>query len=163
MNIWTSIRKGPVSLGFERMPLLMRLGIMGSTLFAGVWLLFIPFAALNIGTYTINDRAVTGRYFLEHAYTILLPFFVLMVAIAYGYWTERLWARPLAVWFWFAVDLVLLYLVVAGSVTTTESVMYAFWAVVYVGAAWWYCYRKESVVRYYKALENAKSVTPVGA
>jgi hypothetical protein len=163
MDFWRSIRKGPVSLGFEGMPLLMRVGIIGSTLFVGVWLLFVPFAALNLGTYTINDREVTGRYFLVHAYPFLLPFCGLMAAIAYGYWTERLWARPLAVWFWFAVDLLLLYLVVAGLVSSTDAVMYAFWAVAYVGAAWWYCYRKESVVRYYKALETTKSVTPVGA
>jgi hypothetical protein len=92
MDFWTSIRKGPVSLGFEGMPLLMRVGIIGSTLFVGVWLLFVPFAALNLGTYTINDREVTGRYFLLHAYPFLLPFCGLMAAIAYGYWTERLWA-----------------------------------------------------------------------
>lgn len=163
MNMWKSIRRGPVALGFERMPLLMRLGIIGSTLFVSVWLLFVPMAALNLGTYTIDDRVVTGRYFLVHAYSVLLPFLGLMSAIAYGYWTERLWARPLAVWFWFAVDLVLLYLVVAGLVSSTDAVMYAFWAVAYVGAAWWYCYRKETVVRYYKSLEDAKRGEPVGA
>ncbi len=162
MTLVSSIRRGPTILGWSAMPLLMRAGIVLSTLFAGVWLLFVPFAALDLGTYSIDEQQVTGQYFLVHAYPILAPFIVLLLALAYGYWTERLWARPLPLIFWFAVDLVLLYQVVAGFVGTGEAVTYALWAVVYLGAAWWYCYQKAAVVRYYKALEEA-TVAAAGA
>ncbi len=157
MNFVTSIRRGPTVLGWAAIPLLMRAGIVLSTLVAGAWLLFVPFAALDLGTYSIDDQQVTGQYFLVHVYPILAPFIVLLLAIAYGYWTERRWARPLPLMFWFAVDLVLLYQVVAGFVTIGEAVTYAVWAVVYLVAAWWYCYQKEAVVRYYQALEDANA------
>ena len=163
MTVLESIRRGPTLLGWSAIPLLMRGGAILSVLFAGVWLLFVPFAAFNLGSYSINDQQVTGQYFLLHAYPILAPFVAILLAIAYGYWTERLWARPLPLIFWFAVDLVLLYEVVAGLVSTVEAGTYAMWAVLYLLAAWWYCYRKGTVVQYYQALTRATASATAGA
>lgn len=149
------VRRGPERLGWRAMPWLMRAGTVGSVLFAGVWVSFVPLAALNVGTYTINDRVVSGPYFLGHAGPILLPFIVLLLAIAYGYWTERLWARPLPILFWFAIDLVLLWEIVTGDATGDDAVAFVVWGVLYIAAALWYCFFKESVARYYRALERA--------
>jgi len=137
------------------MPWLMRKGTVFSALFAAVWLLFLPLSVLNVGTYEINERQVTGTYFLTHVDPWLVPLIAIFAAIAYGFWTERSWARHLPLAFWFGVDLVLLYEIVSGD-AGSEAISYGVWAVIYLAVAWWYCYRKQSVVEYYKALEAAR-------
>ena len=149
------IRLGPQRLGSRAMPWLMRTGMKLSVPFVAVWLPLTPLAAFNLGTYTINDRYVSGRYFLTHVYPILLPFMGLAAAIAYGYWTERLWARPLPIFFWLAVDCVLFWDILTGEGTKADNLAVAIWGVLYVVVAVWYCFYKRSVAEYYRALERA--------
>ena len=156
MDLIGCIRRGPATLGWSEMPWLMRKGAFFSALFVALLLLFIPLSIVNLGDYQVNGRHVTGPYFLTHVYPWLLPLMVLLAAIAYGYWTERLWARPLPLVFWLGVDLMLLYEVVAGDVTRGDAFSYAAWGAAYVVVAWWYCYRKETVARYYQALASAR-------
>ena len=102
-----AIARGPRILGWSRLPILMRAGMVLSALFAGIWIIFIPLAFLNIGTYRVSGRAVTGHYFLIHVYPLLLPMIALLVAIAYGFWMERRWARSLSIWFWLSLGFLL--------------------------------------------------------
>src|SRR6185437_5122948 len=102
-----AIVRGPTLLGWSRIPVLMRAGILWSAFIAGIWAAFIPLALFNIGTYTIDGRVVAGRYFLVHAYPELSPMIGLLIAISYGFCTERQWARSLPIWFWASLGLLL--------------------------------------------------------
>ena len=155
ISVWKAIRQGPVHLGWSAIPWLMRAGCFVSAFSAFMFLLFVPLSALNIGSYAINEREVTGRYFLAHVYPVLAPYAALLIGISYGIWTERMWVRPLAIVFWFAIDLLLLYQVAAGMVGTADAVSFAVFAVLYIALAWWYFFRKKSVVSYYRALSAA--------
>jgi len=149
------LRRGPARVGWRAMPALMRAGTVLSALFVAIWLGFIPLAAFDVGDYSLNGRTVTGPYFLAHAYPVLLPFLALCAALAYGYWTERLWARPLPVIFWLAVDGVLFWEILAHEVVGGEATEFVVWAILYVVVALWYCFYKPSVAAYYRALERA--------
>lgn len=149
------IRRGPERLGWRAMPWLMRAGIPASAFMAAIWLLFLPLAALDVGSYSIDDRVVSGPYFLTHAYPVLLPFIGLLLALAYGYWTERLWARKLPIVFWLLVDAILVWQILSGEVVGAEAIEFVVWALLYVAFAVWYCYFKASVATYYRALERA--------
>jgi len=150
-----SIRRGPHRLGVRAMPWLMFAGIWLSAFFLFILILFIPLAALGQGTYTINNRYVSGPYFLTHAYPILFPFMLLVGALAYGYWTERLWARPLPIFFWLGIDVLLLWGILTGDDTRADNLGTAIWGVLFVVGAIWYCFYKRSVANYYLALERA--------
>ena len=149
------VRLGPERLGWRAIPWLMRTGIWLSAFVAAIWLLFIPLAAVDVGSYSIDDRVVSGPYFLAHAYPILLPFIGLLLAVAYGYWTERLWARPLPILFWLFVDAILFWQILSGEVVGAEAIEFVAWALLYVACAVWYCFFKPSVAAYYRALEHA--------
>ena len=150
-------------LGWSAIPNLMRVGALLSSFMAAMFLLFVPLSAFDIGSYSINERVVTGPYFLTHVYPIIAPHLGLLVAIAYGIWTERTWVRPLAMVFWVAVDLILVYAVLVGLVPEAETVVYALWAVVYIAVVWWYFYRKATVIAYYRALASASRSSTDGA
>jgi hypothetical protein len=77
------------------MPWLMRVGTVLSAVLVVIWLGVVPLAAFDVGHYFINGRTVTGPYFLAHAHPVLFPFLAVGAVLAYGYWTEQLWARPL--------------------------------------------------------------------
>ena len=149
------LRRGPKRLGWRAMPWLMRTGTRASALGAAVWLLFLPLAALDVGSYSIDDQAVSGPYFLIHADLELLPFIGLLHAHAYGYWTERLWARPLPIVFWLLVDAALFGQILSGEVEGADAIGVVVWALLYVACAVWYCFFKPSVAKYYRALEHA--------
>jgi len=125
-----------------------------STLSVAIWLLFIPLSILNVGSYEINGEQVTGRYFLVHADPWLALPALILGAIAYGYWTERVWARPLPLVFWFGISLVLLFQIVSGAIGAAEAAIVGIWCVASLAVVWWYSYRKHAVANYYRALES---------
>ena|SRR5437867_2938024 len=163
MTLISNLRQGPARLGWSAIPALMRAGVLFSSFAAAMILLFVPLSALNVGSYSINERVVTGPYFLTHVYPILAPYLVIALAISYGIWTERPWVRPLSLLFWLALDLGLLYEIAVGWVRAADAFVYAVWGVVYVLIVWWYFYRKTTVVSYYRKLVSASLPTAAGA
>lgn len=81
-------------------PALLLIG-QGICAFAGcLFLVFIPLAALNIGSYSIGHRPVTGAAFLRvggPAFGLVGGWFV---AIALGLWRDKPWSRPLMLAYW---------------------------------------------------------------
>jgi len=144
-DLISAVRAGPRGLGWRAMPWFIRQATRFSALFVAVWVLFIPFAALNIGTYSIDGAPVSGRQFLVRGYLWLTPLLVVFCAMAYGGWTERLWARWVP--FVFAV-------VVCAYLAVQEAFLwdYAPWAVLYLLLAGWYSFFKRSVAAYYARL-----------
>ena len=150
------LRRGPALLGFRAMPWLMRATTCVSTALAAFWIAFVPFAALDVGRFTIDGERVSGPYFLAHAYPVMLPFLVLLAAIAVGYWTESTWARPLPIVFWTGVDVLLVRQIRVGDVAGLDAIGYIVSAMAYLAIAVWYCYFKRSVGSYYRALARVR-------
>jgi hypothetical protein len=155
--VWSRLLQGPSRLGWSAMPWAMRIGAQTSTIIGFVGLLIIPLAALNIGSYSIDDQRVSGPQFLLHGYSKAFPFLALILAIAYGYRTERTWARTLPIFFWLAVDCVLAWQLFVGEVAENDVIGLGCFAVLYVAVALWYCWFKRSVELYYRALAESNS------
>jgi hypothetical protein len=156
--VWSRLLDGPSRLGWSAMPWTMRIGAWTSAIIDSGGLLVIPFAALNIGTYSIDNQRVSGPHFLIHGYLEWVPFLALSIAIAYGYRTERMWARTLPIFFWLAVDGDLAWQVFVGDIASSDVIEIGFSAVLYVAIALWYCWFKRSVELYYRALGEANSL-----
>jgi hypothetical protein len=150
------IRYGPALLGFRAMPWLMRFTTCASAALVAFWIAFAPFAALDVGRFTIDGERVSGPYFLAHAYPVMLPFLALLAALAYGYWTEARWARPLPIVFWAGVDVLLVRQIRVGDVAGLDAIGFMISAMAYVAFAVWYCYFKRTVGSYYRALARAR-------
>ena len=151
MGAWLSaMRAGPRTLGWRAMPWFIRQATRFSALFVGVWLLLIPFAALNLGTYSINGVPVTGPHMLMHGYPEIAPVVAVMAAMAYGGWTERLWARWLPFVFAVAVSCYL-------GVQPDSLGEYIPWAIAYLVFAGWYSFFKRSVAEYYSQLSTKQA------
>lgn len=67
------VRRGPKRLGWRAMPWFMRKAGVASALFVAIGLLVAGLAAFNIGTFTIDDRTVSGPEFLTRVYPGGLP------------------------------------------------------------------------------------------
>jgi hypothetical protein len=157
MDILSSIRRGPARRGWSEMPLLMKAGFLFSTASGIAWGVFIPLAALNIGGFELGGQQVSGFYFLTHGYPLLTPFVAVLVVIAYGFWTERVWVRRLPLVFWSMVGLVCLYLLVSSGITTGKVVVYLMGGVLTLGLTCWYFYGKAKVTSYYRSLAEPPS------
>jgi hypothetical protein len=59
--VWSRLLDGPSRLGWSAMPWTMRIGAWTSAIIGSGGLLVIPFAALNIGTYSVDNQRVSGR------------------------------------------------------------------------------------------------------
>lgn len=138
------------------MPWLMRCTTCASAALVAFWIAFAPVAALDIGRFTIDGERVSGPYFLAHAYPLLVPFLALLTALAFGYWTEATWARPLPIVFWAGVDALLVQQIRVGDVTGLDAIGFMISAVAYLAIAVWYCYFKRSVSSYYRALARVR-------
>lgn len=155
-SIMSNVRRGPSILGRLALPQGIRSACWLAAGFASIWIVLVPFAALDMGTYSINDRAVSGPYFLTHVYPFIVPFLGILGTMAYGYWTEQLWARPLPFVLACAVAAFIISQLVFYGANVAESVSVVAWCGVITFAAWWYCYRKRSVVAYYTRLGQAR-------
>jgi hypothetical protein len=131
------------------MPLLLRWGMRFSALFGVGWLLFLSLAPFGGGSFAINDHPVSGMYFLTHAGPFIAPGAALLVVIAFGLRTGRLWMREAIVAFW-------MYVLGAGTVAMWVAGAWQWTAVaellVFGGVAAWYLYGAPSVAAYFRAL-----------
>lgn len=150
------IRRGPALLGFRAMPWIMRAATCASAALVAFWIAFVPFAALDVGRFTIDGEQVSGPYFLAHAYPVMLPFLAVLAAIAVGYWTESTWARPLPIVFWAGVDVLLMRQIRVGDVAGLDAIGFIVSAMAYLAIAVWYCYFKRGVRAYYGALARVR-------
>ena len=147
------LRAGPPHLDPVRLPFMLRMGMRVSAFIGLLWIALLPLAALNIGQYEIDDRTVSGVYFLTHADAFMLPMVAVLLAVAYGIRTVRLWARPLMVAFWLvglvafaALDLLSREAMSGGDIVALGELLF------FAAVANWYLYAKPNVVSYYRAL-----------
>ena len=148
-----------LTLTAVRKPLLIRVGQFMSGLMGVTFLAVLAFAPFDIGEFTYNGERVSGPEFLRLAGPLFLVVGALFAAIGWGLWRNKPWARPLIMFFWMAL-IVLIIAVAWGmpdgrgeALGTLPSLLPM------AGIAWWYLYRKENVVAYFAALSDMAEFT----
>jgi hypothetical protein len=132
---------------------LLTLGMYGSAFFAIVWSSVLTCAPFNLGSYSSYGETVTGPQFLRQAGIPIGALTVIFAVIAYGLARERSWTRPVMIGFWVIFDAVMIAAVIKDPSADIGVAVAVFFALIYIGAAGWYLFGKESVVDYYNALE----------
>lgn len=132
-------------------PALLLIG-QGICAFAGcLFLVFIPLAALNIGSYSIGNRPVTGAAFLRvggPAFGLVGGWFA---AIALGMWRDKPWSRPLMLAYWPVSTAVGIALVWNDPDLVMNFASACIFGAISMSIAGWYLYHKDSVVAYFDA------------
>lgn len=127
--------------------LLIGQGICGFA--ACLFLLFIPLAALNIGSYSISNRPVSSAEFLR----VGGPPFVLIggwfAAIALGLWRDKSWSRPLMLAYWPVSTAIGIALLWNDPDLVTNIASGCIFGAIAMSIAAWYLYRKDNVVAYF--------------
>jgi uncharacterized membrane protein HdeD (DUF308 family) len=133
-------------------PALLVLGQVVMTFMAGIFLLFLPMASFNVGSYSIGDQQMDGHDFVRHGGALAFGLVGLAFGvIAYGLWRDRPWTRPLMLAYWPVVAAVLVA-VAWNDPDFAENVAVACVSgVIETAVAGWYLYRKANVVAYFEA------------
>lgn len=136
-----------------RMPLLMQVGGVLAAAFVVLAAALFVRAMLGLGTtYRIGGRPVTPQEWLRLAGPLLVAAGALMGIIAYAFHTRRPWARHVVMAHWAVVGCYGLGLGLAGELSRGLTIRVVVQAVVFGAVAWWYFYRKPSVVAYFGTL-----------
>jgi hypothetical protein len=133
------------------MPSLMHVGMWGSAVVGGFCALFLPLAAVGVGSYAINGEPVSAHEFLRVAGLLLAAIAGLLLAIAFAFWRERPWGRHAVLAFW-------LYSAAAAAALAQNPLSAlgsVFECLAMAAVAAWYFYGKPNVVAYYRALRPA--------
>ena len=136
------------------MPFLMVLGMGIAAFAAAVTALLVPLALVGLMPLTIDGaEAEFGSLLWLSGVLLFTVVGVLMGAIAYGFRNERLWVRPLPVYWW--VGSALMGGVAAVSAPAAERGEWlglVFQSLLFGGIALWYFYGKSSVREYYATI-----------
>jgi hypothetical protein len=128
-------------------PLLLVLGQWLSLIVGSVFLLMLPFAVFDMGTFTIGADAVSGPEFLRRAGWMFALIGGLLLGIGVGLWRERSWVRPLMVGYWLAFVLIAVVSPDDDGQSVALSVVMGLAA---AGVAAWYVYAKTNVRAYFE-------------
>ncbi len=142
-------------------PILITIGGVTTTFACGFTLFMSLMAFLNIGSYTINEEAVTGTEFLRAAGLTLSVTALLEGVLSYAIWTERDWGRPLMLAS-MVISWAAWYLPFLNGFDPAGLIFAVFFNLLSLGLAAWYLYGTERVKAYYKFLEmkaEAKSMS----
>jgi hypothetical protein len=134
------------------MPRLMVLGMWFSVLYVLGAITLVALAAVGIGYFTMGDREMDSREWLQVSGPLLVLTAAMMAGIAYGFRTEKAWSRHLVMVMWGSLGLYGLVTGVIGVVPPIIMLQVLVRAVVFGGIAAWYFYAKRNVVEYFKAL-----------
>jgi hypothetical protein len=125
----------------------------GSGFVGTLSLLFLLLAPFDIGTYSINEEAVSGPEFLRRIGILWATSGVTMIGIAYALWKELSWSRPVMMFWWLVTAVMLGVAAIQDGQAVLSSVLS-------VGAgaavAAWYLYGRHNVVAYYRSLEASE-------
>lgn len=128
---------------------------VGAVAFIGL-LLSAPFDA---GTFTINGEVVSGPEFLRRAGPAFLLVALLFGATAIGLWRDRPWTRPLMMAYWPVVTALVIGLSWGQPELVTQALGALSFSIPAAVVAWWYLYRKDNVVAYFRARERSPDIT----
>jgi hypothetical protein len=115
----------------------------------------LPFAVLDMGSYTVNGESVSGPEFVRRVGLGWGTVGVLCLAIASAVYRNRPWSRHLMLAYWPVIGLFFAALGFSSSGTTGIMTAAAFASVGLLGA-YLYLYRKRNVTAYFAALAYAR-------
>ena len=134
------------------MPSLMHVGLWLSGLAGALFLVMLPLAAVDTGSFSIGSEPVSGPEFLRHAGLAVGLLGALLLAVAYGFWQRRSWSRHVVMAF---------HLYSAGAAlmlaTGAEAVAVALQSALLFLVAGWYFYGKANVVAYFRHLRAVEA------
>ena len=108
-------------------------------------------------SYSINGQPATRAAFLHESWPIFAvfpPVLMLFGAITYALRNERPWSRRLMLVFWLVNIIAAAGVAISPLGREAEMWLVVPEYVVFSVIAWWYLYRKPSVVMYYALLED---------
>ncbi|HVE79804.1 MAG TPA: hypothetical protein VNA89_13125 [Gemmatimonadaceae bacterium] len=133
-------------------PALLVLGQFASAFAGAVFLLGVPLAAFDVGTFTVHGQQVSGPEFLRRGGG---PAFAatgaLLLTVAVGLWRGRPWARPLMLAYWPVAGGLTIALAPAGARLEAAWTTLTFALAGGLLAAW-YLYGRRNVAAYFGAL-----------
>ena len=116
--------------------------------------LALALAPFGRGSYFINNQPVSGPTFFREAWPSYLLAVGLHAVIAFGLWRERPWVRWLLLAYWPAFGILLAVFYLRHPEAVPDVVGTALFSVLASVVAWWYLYRRQNVVTYFRALEQ---------
>lgn len=131
------------------MPLLIKIGALLSPVFAATWFVLAVMTYAGIATGSAEAAIAVENARLTHRDPIGLSIAIVVGLTAYGFWTERFWARYSALGF----SVLTVALGVDGMFGGTATLRGVVEEVAITLIAWWYFFGKQTVVAYYAALQ----------
>lgn len=145
-------------------PLLLTCTMVFASLFSAIGLLILPAMFVGGGamSYRVEGADVSRAEFMHSAGTffVIMPVAVLYTGlIAYALYAEKPSSRRLLGWYWpgFGVLTLLATFFSPAFRAQNGSEIWIVECAVFSLIAWWYLYRKRSVVGYYDALNRPNS------
>ena len=140
-------------------PLLLKVGQLMSVVL-GVTLLAVLLGALiDVGEFSLDGQPVSGPAFLRVAGPAFVIIGLLFIAIAWALWRNKSWARPLMMFYWLALSVVVVALSWGTPQGLTQGLGTVANLIPLAIVAWWYLYRKQNVVSYFAVQETLASIT----
>jgi hypothetical protein len=75
----------------------LTVGAIGIAIVSGLWTVFFASSLFGYGSGALDGREVSPREFFVRAGAMLMSLGVVGLAVAFGLWRHRVWARPLAI------------------------------------------------------------------
>ena len=138
-----------LAVALRRRPGLLTFGMYWSALGGMLCLVFMLLAPFDIGTYSINGEAVSGPEFLRRIGVLWAANGVTMLLIGYAIWKELPWSRPVMMFWWLILTVIL---VVSSLQDGTSPLGSLFMGGLCAAVAAWYLYGRDNVVGYYNSL-----------
>lgn len=130
-------------------PLLLTIGIVGAAAVAVLCVAMLICAPFNVGTYEINEKAVSGAEFFRRTGALLVVVAAICTAVSYGLVTRKSWTRPLMLAYW---PITFVLSIASFRSTGSNLACSAMLAAIAMGLAATYLYGKPEVQAYYRAL-----------
>lgn len=135
--------------------------VLGQWICSGVaplMLLFVPMAAFDIGTYSIDNRPVSGPEFLRAGGPILVLLGGWLAAVAAGLWLDKPWSRWLMLAYWPLSSALMIALGWNEPQFVENTASACVFGAIAMSLAAWYLYRRDNVVAYYDACARDQTV-----
>jgi hypothetical protein len=129
-------------------PTLLKIGMWLAAGFGGLLWLGLFGAATGCGHFAINGEVVSGADFLSEAGLAVAILGGLLLAAAYGIWTERTWSRHAVMGYWLYQ---LLFLEMLSSGAGHRATMLGM--LPFLGGSAIYLYGADDATAYFRALK----------
>jgi hypothetical protein len=142
-----------------RRPRLLTFCLWWALVTGSLSILFLALAPFDLGSYSINETAVSGPEFLRRIGILWTAMSLSCLAIAYALWKDLEWSREAIMFFWLVTTVTL----VVSAKQDGQSVIGSLFTGGFCATlAAWYLYGRDRVSAYYRGLRASASPSPDG-